>query len=101
MDDIHATEHQAAAADASAPDDTTHGREGSAPACQILLLLHRHRPLGLSRSDLSVFTGLPSDVIGQALIGLQSRRRAVCMGRGTAARYVLQQDAGRAAAAQG
>ena len=85
-------------------DDTAttedHGREGSAAACQVLLLLHKHRPLGLSADDLSVFLGRARVDIKQALIGLRERARVAPVGRGTAARWVLQQDVQATSTAQ-
>lgn len=77
------------------PPDTP-GREGSAQAVQVLLLLHRHGPAGLSTGDLQVFLGLDKTTVRVVLDGLSARVRVACVGRGQAARWMLIQHAPRA-----
>lgn len=71
----------------------TPGREGSAQAVQVLLLLHRHGAAGLTTGDLQVFLGLDRTTVRVVLDGLQYRNRVACTGRGQAARWVLIQHA--------
>lgn len=79
----------------SIPD--TPGREGSAEACAILLLLHRH-PQGLPPAEVAVLVNAPRPAVDDALWGLKSRNRVVCTGRSTGTRWLLAQHAPKAAA---
>lgn len=76
----------------AAHDEPSAGREGSAAAVQLLLLLHTHAQ-GLPINALVSFTGLRRETVILALDGLKGRHRVCCIGRTTAARWMLAQHA--------
>lgn len=71
----------------------TPGREGSAQAVQVLLLLHRHGAAGLTTGDLQVFLGLDKDTVRLVLDGLAYRHRVARVGSQNRARWMLIQHA--------